>query len=363
MNIQCFWMLRVVGVVIIVYLGFAVTPVYCQTLISVSPPSQRVHDYIELQGSGFGTSQGSSLVRFTDGVEIWDAGKAYVWRDNFIRVRVPVGKLVGTTVVPISKDLLQVFVQTSAGPSESLTFQVITATTGTLEFRRLTDISGDQDVSTVLGSPNLNYARSKDAELGDVNGDGFMDILDNNSSNVQNNAHGTLRINNQDKTFTAIALEQRTADDSGTFATTPAGGDYLGNDTSYDADLLDINNDSLPDILQTASRNPIPADGNANPRIRILVNDPTAPGNFIEDTTSRLPLGLLGTTGCPDDIDHADINNDGWLDFLVTMRTGGPFLEHCLGDTSVTQVFINGEHIGGTDALETWLVQLQKAAA
>jgi hypothetical protein len=331
-------MLRVVGVVIIGYLGFAVTPVYCQTLISVSPPSQRVHDYINLQGSGFGISQGPSLVRFTDGVGIWDAGKAYVWRDNFIRVRVPVGKLVGTTVVPISKNLLQVFVQTSAGSSESLTFQVIIATTGTLEFRRLTDISGDQDVSTVLGNPNLNYARSKDAELGDVNGDGFMDILDNNSSNVQNNAHGTLRINNQDKTFTAIALEQRTAGDSGTFATTPAGGDYLSNDTSYDADLIDINNDRLPDILQTASINRDPPVGDLNPRIRFLVNNSSSPGTFSEETAARLALGSLGTVGCPDDIDHADINNDGWLDFLVTMRTSPG---HCPGNTSVTQVFIN----------------------
>ena len=79
----------------------------------------------------------------------------------------------------------------------------------------------------MLGNPALNYARSKDADLADVNGDGFMDILDNNSSNVGNDAHGIIHLNNQDKTFTALKLEKRTSGESGTFLTTPTGGDFL----------------------------------------------------------------------------------------------------------------------------------------
>lgn len=322
---------------ITIYFIFTIS-IYCQTLTSIYPSSQRVHEYIELHGSGFGTTQGASLVRFTDGTEVWDGGKAYVWRDNFIRIRVPVGKLDGGAVVPISKGMLEVYVETSAGISGALSFQITTITTGSLEFRQLTEISGDQDISTVLGSPNLNYARSKDADLADVNGDGFMDILDNNSSNIENNSHGVIHINNQDKTFTAIALEKLESSETGSFATTPTGGDYIGDETSYDADMFDINNDRLPDVLQTASKNPVPLDGNHNPRIRILVNDPANPGAFFEETVARLALGSLGTIGCPDDIDHADVNNDGWLDFLVTMRTAPA---HCPGNTSVTQVFIN----------------------
>ena len=67
-----------------------------QTLTAINPPAQRVHDYVVLEGGGFGTSQGTSAVVFTDGSDQRPAGKAYVWRDNYIRIRVPVGKSANT---------------------------------------------------------------------------------------------------------------------------------------------------------------------------------------------------------------------------------------------------------------------------
>lgn len=244
-----------------------------QTLTSVYPPSQRVHEYIELQGSGFGTSQSNSLVRFTTGLDTWDGGRAYVWRDNFIRIRVPVGKLVGAAIVPISKDSLDVFVQVGAMASNPRAFRVVSAGTGTLEFRQLTAIAADHgDTSIVLGSPNMNSARTKDAEIADVNGDGWPDLSDNNSNNVQNNSHTVLRLNNQDKSFTAIAFEPLDAADSGTFPVeVSSGGDFFLDHTSYDADYADINNDRLPDLIQTAADNFSLTPGAH--RVRILMNN------------------------------------------------------------------------------------------
>ncbi len=317
-------------------LGFS-APLVAQNLTSVSPATQRVSEYIELQGSGFGTSQGSSLVSFTDGVETWDAGLAYVWRDNYIRIRVPTGKLAGGVALPISQNPLQVFVQTPGGTSGSRSFQVITNASGALSFRQLTNIVNHGDTASVLGVPNMNSARTKDAEVADVNGDGWPDISDNNSNNVDNNSHSVLRLNNQDKSFTAIALEPLDAGDAGTFATQiSAGGDFFENHTSYDSDFADINNDRLPDLLQTAANN---AGGSSAHRIRLLINNRGGvPGRFSEETAARMPAAAFGATGCPDDVDHIDMDGDGDVDFMVTLRTAPGF---CAGTTSEIRVFTN----------------------
>ncbi len=322
---------------LIMALGLSNGALLAQSLSSVSPPSQRVSEFIELEGSGFGTSQGNSVVRFTDGVDTWDAGLAYLWRDNYIRIRVPTGKLDGGSVLPISKGPLQVFVDTGTGVSGSLSFQVITSNSGTLSYRQLTNIVNHGDTSTVLGSPNMNSARTKDADVADVNADGWPDIADLNSNNVANSTHSVLRVNNQNKSFTSIAFEPLDASDSGSFATEiTAGGDFFEDHTSYDSDLVDINNDRLPDLLQTAANN---AGGSSAHRVRILMNNRGGiPGQFSEETNARMPGAAFGSTGCPDDIDHIDMDADGDVDFAVTMRTATSF---CSGTTSEIRVFTN----------------------
>ncbi len=308
-----------------------------QSITSVNPPAQRVHDYIEITGSNFGTSQGNSLVRFTDGTEIWDAGLAYVWQDNYIKIRVPVGKLDGGSPLPMSSTDLQVYVDKTSGISNTKSFRLIKLDTPNMEFRQLTAISGsDEDVSTVLGSPNLNSARTKDAEVADVNGDGWPDLNDNNSNNEQNNSHSVLRLNEHDKTFSAIKLEPLNSGDTGNFATEiNAGGDFFEDHTSYDADYADITGDRLPDLLQTAANNV----GGTDHRIRLLINNRGGvPGQFTEETAARMPANAFGAVGCPDDVDHVDMDGDGDIDFAVTLRTATGF---CSGDTSEIRVFEN----------------------
>lgn len=313
----------------------------------LSPPRQRVHDYIVLEGTGFGTAQGTSRVLFTDGMTTIEAGKAYVWRDNYIRIRVPVGERIAGVNTAIPKTPLLAYVRTPEGASNTLPFQVITAAPSTLEFRQLTRIAPDNtDLSTVLGSPNLNMARTKDAEIGDVNGDGFPDLLDNNSNNVQNRTHAALRLNNRDKTFTTIAWEPLSSGESGSFAVNvPPGGIFMENFTTYDADFADLNNDRLPDLIQVAAT----AGGAAMDaaEIRLLMNNAGGvPGRFSEESAARLPSSAVGTVGCPDDVDHGDINNDGNIDFLLTMRTAAPL---CFErEASNTRVFVNDDSDVGT---------------
>ncbi len=308
-----------------------------QSLTKVSPTAQRVHDYIELEGSNFGNSQGNSVVSFTDGSTVWNAGIAYVWKDNYIKIRVPVGKLEGGVPLPIASTPLQVYVDKTPGVSNTLSFQVLKMQNPTLEFRQLTTISGsDEDTSVVLGNPNLNSARTKDAEVTDVNYDGWPDLSDNNSNNEQNNSHSVLRLNARDKTFAAIKLEPLNSGDTGTFATEiDPGGDFFEDHTSYDADFADINGDRYPDLIQTAANN----TGGTDHRIRLLINNRgNIPGQFSEETASRMPANAFGNIGCPDDIDHVDMDQDGDIDFAVTLRTATGF---CDGTTSEIRVFEN----------------------
>ncbi|MDH3747667.1 MAG: FG-GAP-like repeat-containing protein [Gammaproteobacteria bacterium] len=305
-------------------------------LLEVDPPMQRVHELITLRGSGFGDRQEDQAVIFTDGTTTIRSGKAYLWRDDFIQIRVPVGNRIGTSITPIPKTPLLVAVDLGARRTNYRGFRVITSALNELGFRQLTEIDGHRDISMILGDPNMNLGRSKDAEVADVNGDGFEDIFDNNSNNDRNASHSVLRLNNLDKRFTAMAFDPLNDGETGSFAAiVPSGGDFFEDHASYDADFVDINNDGLPDLVQTAANNFTMSDF----RIRIFMNnDGGVPGRFIEDSAARLPSDAIPDGWCPDDFDHADIDNDGNLDFLVTLRTA-PFF--CPERTSQTRVFRN----------------------
>ena len=291
---------------------------------SISPPEQRVHDIITLRGEGFGSFVvGVSGVTFTGDQLTIHSDTPYVWRDDFIQVRVPVGERIDGINHPIPKTPLEVRVIGVKGTSEAHSFKVIIAPGALLSFVERTEIVNNVDVSTFLGDPNLNQARTKDAEIGDVNGDGYPDLIDDTSNNLFNDTHAVLRINNAGQDFSAIAMEPLTANDTGKFATTvPPDGCYVVDAISYDADLIDLNNDGLPEWVQAAA-----SDGGS--RVRILVNNYRGvPGRFLEDTETWIPNPSF--PGSPDDICHTDINHDGFVDISVGVRF-----------SSQVQVFVN----------------------
>lgn len=284
-----------------------------QVITDISPNRQRVHELITLRGSGFGTFvPGVSSVTFSGSGVTIEAGLPYVWRDDFIQIRVPVGDRVAAVATPIPKGPLAVAVQIGAATSNTAAFQVLTVTPQTPVWEEMTLIVSDVDVSPFLGSPNFNLARTKDAEVGDVNGDGLPDLIDNNSSNISNGTHAVVRTNLGGNLFTTRRLEPLDDADLGDFATTvPAAGDYVGNSVAYDADLVDLDNDGLPDIVHAAA--------NDKSRVRVLMNNHLGvPGRFLESTSTWVQGPSLA--GSPDDVSHTDVNHDGFVDVAVSVR-------------------------------------------
>lgn len=300
-------------------------------LSSVSPAEQRVGEVITLRGSNFGAYQpGVSRVVFRlsrqsvggiawipavphgSGQEYF-AGTPYVWRDDFIQVRVPVGRRAGRQIQPIPKLSLVVKVRTANGDSAPLRFQVAYEEGGALSFQQLTQLSGHDDVSGFLGATADNQARTKDGEVGDVNGDGYPDLIDANSDNLLNGTHEILRVNRADGLgFVSLDWEPLDSTDSGSFAVTvPNGGDYYGDGISYDSDFVDLNGDGLVDWVH--------AVGHTTGRLRVCVNNYQGiPGRFVEATSTW----VLQQPSDPslDDVAHADLNIDGFVDVGTSAR-------------------------------------------
>ncbi|MEM9384451.1 MAG: VCBS repeat-containing protein [Pseudomonadota bacterium] len=294
---------------------------------SVSPTAQRVHERIVLRGSGFGTYQpGVSQVTFTaaGGGAVTAGGVPYVWRDDYISIRVPAGGTNG----PVSLGGVQVSVTMADGTSAPVAAEIISAGGATFDLFEKTRLDDDFDVSGFLGDGNFNTARTKDADVADINGDGYPDIIDNNSNNQGNGTHEVLRINRLGLFFTPINFEPvNAADTDGPFVTTVLpGGNFVGDAVSYDADFIDLNNDDLPDWVQAASQ--------ANTFVRVVMNNFNGvPGRFVEDSNNWFPNPDF-PSGSPDDIGHWDVNFDGFVDVLAAFRF-----------STRGQVYING---GGT---------------
>ena len=176
---------------------------------------------------------------------------------------------------------------------------------------------------------------TKDIDLGDVDGDGDLDVIVTNVNGEQNN----LLINNgsgvfSDQTVSRLPIDSNSSfeadfadvdgdgdldiivaninndqnsilinDGTGNFAEqiTPSLKLPLGNDTSLDADFGDIDGDGDLDIIVV----------NALTQNRLYINDGT--GSFTDETASRLPVDSdKGVEG-----DFGDVDGDGDLDIIV----------------------------------------------
>lgn len=308
----------------------AASALEAQTLDSITPRQQRVFDFITLRGSGFGLYEpGASKVVFSNAnqsIRI-EAGIPYVWRDNYIKIRVPVGQ--GNQKMP--RQGMSVTVETANGDSAALPFQLLfRVNKNAFSFVQRTEIVANEEVSGFLGSVDDNKARTKDGEVGDLNGDGWPDLMDNNSNNTSNNTHSVARRNRglgrqgfQDRRWEPTSA----GDNGGPFVVTiPNGGNYVGNAIVYDADLADLNNDELPEWIT--------GDAGSSLRIRVAQNDyQGVPGRFVEATDIWAPNQTA--PGSPDDVRHLDINYDGFVDVITSYRFS-PSLDVFLNDNGET---------------------------
>jgi hypothetical protein len=283
------------------------------TVDQIMPQRQRVHERIMLHGSGFGAyAVGQSRVLFAGagGGATTVAGLPYVWRDDYIEVRVPVGDLNG----PVAKGDVEVRVVNADGVSDPASMEIIFVPGAGLDFFEKTRLVNNEDVSGFLGDGDFNKARTKDADVADINGDGYPDIIDNNSNNVGNNTHEVVRLNRRGLYFVPVNWEPRTAGDTaGPFLTyVPPNGTYPEDAVAYDGDWVDLNNDGLKDWVQAASR--------TNAQVRIAINNlQGVPGRFREATNTWLVNPVYPSTS-PDDIGHVDVNFDGYVDVLAAFR-------------------------------------------
>ena len=283
------------------------------TLDAIYPKVVRASELVTIVGEDFGAYQpGQSLVRFATESESVVGKMPHVWRDDFIQIHVPTG---------LAQDSLAINVETPSGSSVAVDVRWAAAALAdgaTVSFTERTQLAVDHfDVSGFLGATEDNMARTKDADVADVNGDGFPDLIDNNSNNVGNGTHSVLRLNQGGKFFTSQDWEPVNAADVGSFAVTvPPGGDYPENATIYDADFHDLNNDGLPDWIMAAANTTFR-------RVRVSMNGYQGQAaNFLESSDVWLP-GAGDPPGNPDDVAAADVNGDGFLDIAIGMRFSG----------------------------------------
>lgn len=301
----------------------------------ITPQRQRVHERVALHGSGFGAyAPGVSQVTFSGGGDTTVAGLPYVWRDDYIELRVPVGDLNG----PVAKGNVDVRVINADGASNAAAMEIIFVPGAGLDFFEKTRLVNDEDVSGFLGDPDFNKARTKDADVADINNDGYPDIIDNNSNNLGNNTHEVAYLNRNGLYFVPVNWEPRTSGDTdGPFLTfVPPGGTYPEDAVAYDGDWVDLNNDGLKDWVQAASR--------ANAQVRVAINNLQGnPGRFLEATNTWQMNPNYPSTS-PDDISHVDVNFDGFIDVLAAFRfsTFGQVYLNNGGNTFAPTINVSG---------------------
>jgi len=297
----------------------------------VRPACLRAGEPIALLGRGFGAyDPDASEVRFGGPAGEVIAGTPNVWRDDLIEVRVPTGTTGFDTVHVI---------RAGARPASHAVYQLSPPEGGGAPtFVERTQIVNHDDVSNFLGRTDQNLARTKDADVGDVDCDGWPDLIDNNSNNETNMTHAILRVNQSGASFDGFDWEPYNPNDTGSFVVqVDPGDDYVFAAICYDADFVDLNNDLLPDWVMAA---------NNVPRIRVAMNGHLGvPGAFEESTQAW--LGAQSIVGAPDDISTADVDGDGFVDVLAGIRFSSTSLLYLNNAGASFQPPITIQHTAG----------------
>ena len=183
------------------------------------------------------------------------------------------------------------------------TTAVIRNNQGSFKDQVITNIVEDGGNGTIM-----TYYREGSIHVGDVNGDGYSDVLVQGYNDYGLGFGAKLYINNQ----------------NGKFTLSPYSSQLHGNQ-SYETIFADINSDGFDDLVEISK-------AVAN----IHVSDGL--GGFTKhDITTN---GLIRTTGAS--ITAGDINNDGWIDLLVSGLDGDGENDHAgPRELGTTKIFYN----------------------
>jgi len=292
----------------LLWLGMA-DPASAHTIGDLAPYHLAPGDHFFIEIGGGGPSPGDTVVvRFTHvGTATTTDQTAESFTGTEVGVRVPAGAAAGQHDVEV---------RINGTPN--------TGSDGRIWVRTLPFSLIRESTGQLPTQPEDNISSFKDSDFGDVDNDGFLDVIEAVSRECYNDGGSTVcGPDNNDRLYINQLGKPTARDCAGTsfycdetgarYEQTPPG--VPANDRTYDADLVDLDLDGDLDLVRI--------DRKSGGKIRILLNDGS--GNFDDRTLDRLPslADIDAVSGNTAEVDIGDADGDGRPD-LLTCSWNGP---------------------------------------